>query len=76
MSESQPSFIDLENRGGAWTAREIGQQPWVWAETATVIAALDVEARAFLDPLLLKKDLRILLTGAGSSAARSGPEGL
>ena len=68
MSESPPSFIDLETRGGAWTAREIGQQPQVWAETATMIAALDGAARAFLDPLLLKKDLRILLTGAGSSA--------
>jgi tagatose-6-phosphate ketose/aldose isomerase len=56
----------LERRDGAWTAREIAQQPHVWAE------ALDGAARsglaAFVAAQLATPQLRILLTGAGTSA--------
>jgi tagatose-6-phosphate ketose/aldose isomerase len=59
---------DLDHRGAAHTAREIAHQPDVWqavhAQLQTERAALD----AFLQPLLALPDLRIVLTGAGSSS--------
>jgi tagatose-6-phosphate ketose/aldose isomerase len=58
----------LEEQNGLWTAREISQQPDTWRETAHLLAkgrpALDV----FLKPLLDDPQLRIILTGAGTSA--------
>lgn len=58
----------LEAAGGIWTAREISQQPEVW--TAVEHALVDEAAAlgAFLGPLLARRDLRIVLTGAGTSA--------
>jgi tagatose-6-phosphate ketose/aldose isomerase len=50
------------------TWREIGQQPAVWRELAATLNARAAEVRAFLDPLLARPDLRIVLTGAGTSA--------
>lgn len=50
--------------GGA-TILEIGQQPEVWREVA---AAAGPAAGEFLAPLLQRSGLRIVLTGAGSSA--------
>jgi tagatose-6-phosphate ketose/aldose isomerase len=64
--------IDMETwtaRGGAWTAREISQQPRVWGLSAQALAANGTAAiRVALGRLLERKDLRILLTGAGTSA--------
>jgi len=64
--------IDLaqwQARGGAETAREIAQQPRVWGLTAELLAAAPAQAiSASLRTLLQRKDLRIILTGAGSSA--------
>lgn len=50
------------------TAREIAQQPGVWAEVCTGLGKDDAALRAFLEPLLARPELRIVLTGAGSSA--------
>jgi tagatose-6-phosphate ketose/aldose isomerase len=67
MNNPQPAADDYEARGGAWTAREIRQQPAMWAATEEVVQALKPRADAFLGPLLAKPDLRVVLTGAGSS---------
>jgi len=58
----------LETAGGIWTAREISQQPAVWPKIATLMSAAAGPLRSFLRPLLERKDLRIVLTGAGTSA--------
>jgi tagatose-6-phosphate ketose/aldose isomerase len=59
---------ELESRGAGWTAREIAQQPDVWKEVGTLVARERVGLDAFLGPLLARPDLRIVLTGAGTSA--------
>lgn len=59
---------DLDHRGAAHTAREIAHQPAIWQ---TVYAQLQAERPAldaFLAPLLALPQLRIVLTGAGSSS--------
>ncbi len=58
----------LEKAGGYWTAREISQQPTIWPLIEGLIAADAAASRAFLDPLMRRSDLRIVLTGAGTSA--------
>lgn len=50
------------------TEREIAQQPEVWRETAELVAARRSAIDAFLAPLLAEPALRIVLTGAGTSA--------
>ena len=59
---------ELETAGGIWTAREISQQPAVWPKIQSQLNAGAGALRAFLRPLLERKDLRIVLTGAGTSA--------
>jgi len=59
---------ELTRRGGAHTAREIAQQPAVWCAVQDMVASRRAEIDAFLDPLLALPELRIILTGAGSSA--------
>jgi tagatose-6-phosphate ketose/aldose isomerase len=54
--------------GDLWTAREIAQQPDVWRVLADSLAADRQRIDAFLAPLLARDDLRIVLTGAGTSA--------
>lgn len=51
-----------------WTAREIGQQPAVWRETRALLDRSATTTDTFLSPLLARPDLRLVLTGAGSSA--------
>jgi len=58
----------LERLGGLWTAREIAQQPAMLRETQALLAERREEIEAFLSPLLAKPDLRVILTGAGTSA--------
>jgi len=53
---------------GTATYREILQQPQVWRETARIVAGARAALEAFLAPLLARPDLRIVLTGAGTSA--------
>jgi tagatose-6-phosphate ketose/aldose isomerase len=58
----------LSGAGGLWTAREIAQQPASWLRTEKLVARHAPKIAKFLDPLLAQADLRIILTGAGSSA--------
>jgi tagatose-6-phosphate ketose/aldose isomerase len=58
----------LEKAGGYWTAREISQQPMIWPLIETLIAGDAAASSAFLGPLMRRSDLRIVLTGAGSSS--------
>src|ERR671921_1554031 len=66
MSTFSPE--QLEARGAGWTAREIAQQPAVWKGTGRIVGSHREDANAFLQPLLGRPDLRIVLTGAGTSA--------
>lgn len=59
---------DLDHRGATHTAREIAHQPAVWQAIHQQLQAERPMLDAFLDPLLALPDLRIVLTGAGSSA--------
>jgi tagatose-6-phosphate ketose/aldose isomerase len=58
----------LAARGAQATSSEIGQQPAVWRDVAGVLTEREREVRDFIDPLLALPDLRILLSGAGTSA--------
>ncbi|QTE28590.1 SIS domain-containing protein [Pengzhenrongella sicca] len=59
---------ELAARGAQHTAREIFQQPDLWREVGSTATARQALTRAFLRPLLDRADLRIVLTGAGTSA--------
>ena len=59
---------ELEKKGAPWTAREIVQQPRIWQEVAQLVERNTARVSAFLAPLLRKPELRIVLTGAGTSA--------
>jgi tagatose-6-phosphate ketose/aldose isomerase len=58
----------LKARNGYWTAREIAQQPETLAATAALIASEGAALEAFLAPLLTRHEMRVILTGAGTSA--------
>jgi tagatose-6-phosphate ketose/aldose isomerase len=58
----------LEAAGAHWTAREVLQQPQVWTEIHSLIAGEAARLTEFLHPLVARPDVRILLTGAGTSA--------
>jgi tagatose-6-phosphate ketose/aldose isomerase len=55
-----------------WTLREIRQQPDTLRATRALLSAERMNIDAFLDPLLSRPDLRIILAGAGSSAFVGG----
>ena len=55
-------------QGGEATAREIAQQPAVWREVENIVTSRRDDIDAFLRPLLADPDLRVVLTGAGTSA--------
>jgi tagatose-6-phosphate ketose/aldose isomerase len=59
---------DLDHRGGSHTAREIAHQPDVWQTIHQQLQAERPRLDTFLQPLLALPDLRIVLTGAGSSS--------
>jgi tagatose-6-phosphate ketose/aldose isomerase len=59
---------ELESHGAAWTAREIAQQPEVWIEVGAVVAKARTGLDRFLQPLAANPQLRVVLTGAGTSA--------
>jgi tagatose-6-phosphate ketose/aldose isomerase len=68
-----PTFLGfsetlLQARGGLWTAREIAQQPEMLRETQKILMAHRARIEAFLQPLLARADVRVILTGAGTSA--------
>ncbi|MEN0037588.1 MAG: SIS domain-containing protein [Cellvibrio sp.] len=58
----------LKEKGAFWTAKEITQQPDAWLETSKIVDANNEQLSAWLKPLLAKNNLRIILTGAGTSA--------
>lgn len=64
----QLSTAELEQAGGYWTAREIQQQPGLWRQVQQEHQHKQKALQDFLQPLLAKTDLRIILTGAGTSA--------
>lgn len=61
-------FAALDVEGSAHTAREIAQQPAVWRKVADVIGSARAEIEAKIAPLLARPDVRIVFTGAGTSA--------
>ncbi|KGJ88401.1 MULTISPECIES: SIS domain-containing protein [Colwelliaceae] len=58
----------LKAQNGYWTAKEICQQPRIWREAAANVDSNRADINAWLAPLLAQSDLRIILTGAGTSA--------
>ena len=68
MNYLQLDETDLDRDGALWTAREIAQQPQSWIRTRELLRRHAAPIAGFLAPLLAKPDLRIILTGAGSSA--------
>lgn len=51
-----------------WTTREIGQQPETLGATQALLEARADELAAFVGPLLARPELRVIFTGAGTSA--------
>jgi tagatose-6-phosphate ketose/aldose isomerase len=62
------SDAELAQRGAACTAREIAQQPVVWQQVARLLEREQSRLGRYLGPLLADPALRIVLTGAGTSA--------
>ena len=58
----------LEECKGLNTAKEILQQPDTWKESVNSLLKNKSEIKTFIDSFLSKKDYRIILTGAGTSA--------
>lgn len=58
----------LKSNNGYWTAKEICQQPRIWREAGENVEVKRVEINDWLAPILAKDNLRIILTGAGTSA--------
>src|SRR5687767_9690152 len=70
LPASFPGFpaAELDARGATWTAREIAQQPAVWPQIAELVTAERERIDRFLAPLLREPALRVVLSGAGTSA--------
>ncbi|MBN7827619.1 SIS domain-containing protein [Bowmanella dokdonensis] len=58
----------LKQKNALWTAREISQQPRVWEQLVDSMQPLQKELQQWLEPVLALPNLRIILTGAGTSA--------
>ena len=58
----------LEVQKGIYTAKEINQQPRVWIESINSMKSKRDEIKSFKDKFLSENNLRIILTGAGTSA--------
>ncbi|MDN3679628.1 SIS domain-containing protein [Vibrio tapetis subsp. quintayensis] len=58
----------LSEKNGIHTAREVEHQPKLWRNLASLLDQNKAEIDAFLTPIFAKKKLRIVLTGAGTSA--------
>lgn len=61
-------FAALDVPGSEHTAREIAQQPAVWRKVAGLLAAGRGEIDAKIATLVARPDVRIIMTGAGTSA--------
>lgn len=60
--------LPTRDYGATNTSREIAQQPDLWRQVADTAAERHPQVEAFLRPLLQRPDLRIVLTGAGTSS--------
>ncbi|CAG5067452.1 D-galactosamine-6-phosphate deaminase AgaS [Dyadobacter sp. CECT 9623] len=60
-------ITELESGAEAHTQREILSQPELWQEVYHLIKKESAKISSFLMPVLQKQNLRILLTGAGTS---------
>ena len=58
----------LKEIGGYITAKEIRQQPRLWRETFKLVKKNKEKINYFLEEVLKENDLRIIFTGAGTSA--------
>lgn len=58
----------LQDRGALCTAQEIGQQPRVWRQAIASMAADAQGLKGFMRQQLATPGLRVILTGAGTSA--------
>ena len=58
----------MEDCSGLNTAKEIIQQPDTWRESVKNLIKNKIEIKSFIDSFLSKKEFRIILTGAGTSA--------
>lgn len=58
----------LKTKGSYWTAHEIAQQPSIWREAVSEIERQRSSIDAWLSPVMAKPNLRIVLTGAGTSS--------
>lgn len=58
----------LEDCSGLNTAKEIIQQPDTWRESVKNLIKNKIEIKSFIDSFLSKREFRIILTGAGTSA--------
>ena len=63
---------DAAIHGAEATIREIARQPEVWRELAGILEQRRGELDAFLAPLVGRDDLRVVFTGAGTSAFAGG----
>jgi tagatose-6-phosphate ketose/aldose isomerase len=54
--------------GAQWTLREILQQPRIWAQIVQLDDRGATVVDGFIRPLLERSDIRVVLTGAGTSA--------
>ena len=61
------SAAQVRSANARWTVREIAQQPGLWPAIAREVRS-DAGLRAYLLPFLGNPALRIVLTGAGTSA--------
>lgn len=59
---------DIKTYVNEHTEKEIKAQPRLWNETFSLLLNTKKDIALFLSPVLQQKDLRIILTGAGSSA--------
>jgi len=60
--------VPISELGSLTTYKEVVQQPAVWREAAASLVSRSDAIRGFLGPLLAQANLRIVLTGAGTSA--------
>jgi tagatose-6-phosphate ketose/aldose isomerase len=72
MPETTTSIRNAAARGAGATVTEIARQPDVWRDLADLLARRRAEIDAFLSPLLATPGLRVVLTGAGTSAFAGG----
>lgn len=62
------SHSELKRLGGQHTAMEIARQPKLWLETYEALCQQQPTIQAYLQDAYIHPNLRIILTGAGSSA--------